>query len=112
METVIKTYVSLFFTAVLTVLSVTVCSLSVQGKNANEYADTIATLWQESNYTLSEDDFKDELPKGYSLTLKKTGTTAGVLRLSYYFDAPLFGLTVPEDGAEGKGQREIVRTVR
>ena len=112
METVVKAYVSLFVIGVLAALVIAVSTISIQGKNAAEYADSIATLWQESNYTLTEDDFKDYLPKGYSISFEKTRTTAGVMKLSYYFDVPILGLKVPEDTDSEKGKRVIVRTVR
>lgn len=111
MEQVVKAFIGLFIIFVVAFTGVGVINVSVQGRNANAYLDTISTQWEASNFTLSEAQLASNLPADgdYTLTVHKS-VAAGNRNVSYATATLKYKYRIPLLGIEK--EREISKSIR
>lgn len=100
METVIKTFVGLFFTMLLLILGIGMIAASVNARNAASFAADCTAQIENSDFSESviESCGEEAEDRGYKLTVEvmsqetKPENKFGSLQLEYPFRIPLIGV--------------------
>lgn len=100
METVVKSFVGLFFSLILLILGIGIIAASVNARNAGAFAADCTTQIENSDFSdLVIADCRAEAEKrGYTLTVEvkeqpeNSGNKFGRLILAYPFQIPLIGV--------------------